>query len=229
MTKIWGRRGSSSVQKVIWTLAELGVEHERIDAGHGYGVTDTPEYLAKNPNGTVPTLEEADGFVLWESNAIVRYLAKRHGAGKLAPADHHEYARSESWMDWASITFEPSLSRLWVRLVLNPLFAAQGAARILPAPLPTRNAVGVVQEASDEELIDKVTRGLVKFAAALPKRGYLQGDALTIGDIPIGQLVSRWFKLPIAHPVLPRIHDYHELLSTRQAYRDHVIAARPLT
>jgi len=216
MTKIWGRRGSSSVQKVLWTLAELGVEHERIDAGHGYGVTDTPEYLAKNPNGTVPTLEEPDGFVLWESNAIVRYLARRYGAGSLAPAELRAYARSESWMDWASITFEPSLSKLWLRLVLNPLS-------------PVRDAAVLSQGGSDEELIDKVARGLAKFAAALPKHGYLQGDVLTIGDIPVGQLVSRFYKLPITHPVLPRIRDYYELLSTRQAYRDHVIAARPLT
>jgi glutathione S-transferase len=216
MTKIWGRRGSSSVQKVIWTLAELGVEHERIDAGHGFGVTNTPEYLAKNPNGTVPTLEEPDGFVLWESNAIVRYLAKRYGAGSLAPADPREYARSESWMDWASVTFEPSLSKLWVRLVLHRLS-------------PVKDAALLNEGGSDEALITQVARGLVKFAAALPREGYLQGAALTIGDIPIGQLVSRWYKLPITHPELPRIRDYHELLSTRQAYRDHVIAARPLT
>ncbi|MET0792738.1 MAG: glutathione S-transferase family protein [Polyangiaceae bacterium] len=216
MTKIWGRRGSSSVQKVIWTLAELSVQHERIDAGYGFGVIDTPEYLAKNPNGTVPTLEEPDGFVLWESNAIVRYLAKRYGAGSLAPADLRQYARSESWMDWASITFEPSLSKLWQRLVLNPL-----------SPVP--DPAVLTQGGSNDELIAKVAKGLAKFAAALPKNGYLQGEALTIGDIPIGQLVSRWYKLPISHPELPRIRDYHELLSTRQAYRDHVVAARPLT
>ena len=228
MTKIWGRRGSSSVQKVIWTLAELGVEHERIDAGHGYGVIDTPDYLAKNPNGTVPTLEEPDGFVLWESNAIVRYLAKRYGAGSLAPTDPRQYARSESWMDWASITFEPALSKLWVRLVLTPLTAERGAVSQLVQPTP-RDAAILAPGDSNEDLIDKVTRGLVKFAAALSKDGYLQGQALTIGDIPIGQLVSRWYKLPITHPVLPRIRNYYELLSTRQAYRDHVIAARPLT
>jgi len=216
MTKIWGRRGSSSVQKVIWTLSELGVEHERIDAGHGYGVTDTPEYLAKNPNGTVPTLEEPDGFVLWESNTIVRYLAKRYGAGGLAPADPRAYSRAESWMDWASITFEPSLSKLWLRLVLHPLS-------------PVRDPAVLSQGGSNDELIDKVARGLVKFATALSKGGYLLGQTLSIGDIPIGQLISRWYKLPITHPAHPRVRDYFELLSTRQAYRDHVIAARPLT
>jgi glutathione S-transferase len=229
MIRIWGRRGSSSVQKVMWTLAELGVEHERVDAGHGFGVTNTPEYLAKNPNGTVPTLEEPDGFVLWESNAIVRYLAKSYGSGSLAPADPRQYARTESWMDWASITFEPSLSKLWVRLVLSPLAAPESGDKSQAGRSPLTAAAVLAQGVSDADLIDQVTRNLAKFAAALPKDGYLQGDTLTIGDIPMGQLVSRWYKLPIRHPELPRVREYHELLSTRQAYRDHVVAARPLT
>ena len=203
MVRIWGRRGSSSVQKVMWTLAELGVEHQRIDAGYGYGVTDGPDYLAKNPNGTVPTLEEPDGFTLWESNAIVRHLARRHGDGTLAPADARQFARAESWMDWASITFEPSLSVLWIRLVLK-----QSSPNSL----------------SDDALIAKVIHGLEIVSEALSPAGYLLGPQLTIGDIPIGQLVSRWFKLPIQHPALPRIQTYFDLLSTRQPYREHVVA-----
>ncbi|HEX7874853.1 MAG TPA: glutathione S-transferase family protein [Sphingobium sp.] len=208
MTRIWGRRGSSSVQKVMWTLAELGVEHERIDAGYGFGLTDSPAYLAKNPNGTIPTLEEPDGFTLWESNAIVRYLATRHGEGTLAPADLRANARANSWMDWASITLEPALSTLWNRLVLK------GAP---PSTLP------------DETLIDKVVQNLTLLSASLPPKGFLLGDRLSIGDIPVGQLVSRWFKLPISHPEIPRIQSYFALLGERSAYREHVIAARPLT
>jgi glutathione S-transferase len=222
MTRIWGRRGSSSVQKVMWALAELGVDHERTDAGFGYGVTDTPAYLAKNPNGTVPTLEEADGFVLWESNAIVRYLANRHGYGTLAPRDRRDHARAESWMDWASITFEPALSQLWVNhlIATYPRFGAENPALRAQYPLTVE---------AEKKLIATVARRLEMFAAALPPAGYLLGEPLTIGDIPIGQLISRWFKLPISHPSLPRIQTYFELLSRRPAYRDHVIAARPLT
>jgi len=222
MTKIWGRSGSSSVQKVTWALAELGVDHERTDAGFGYGVTDSPAYLAKNPNGTVPTLEESDGFVLWESNAIVRYLAVRHGHGTLAPRDRRDHARAESWMDWASITFEPALSQLWVEHLVTeyPKFGAQNPALRAQYPLTPE---------AREKLIATVVRRLEVFAAALPAEGHLLGAQLTIGDIPIGQLISRWFKLPIAHPPLPRIQAYFELLSRRPAYRDHVIAARPLT
>jgi glutathione S-transferase len=208
------------VQKVVWTLAELGVEYERVDAGFGYGVTDTPAYLALNPNGTVPTLEEPDGFVLFESNTIVRYLARRYGQGSLAPGDDREYARSEKWMDWASIGLESSLSPLWVRHLLKnyPAFAAQSPA------LAARHA-----SESDDKLIGAVVRWFEVLSAALPPKGYLLGDRLTIGDVPVGQLVSRWYKLPIEHPSLPRIRAYFELLSTRPAYRDHVVAARALT
>ena len=208
LLRIWGRRGSSSVQKVMWALAELGVEHERIDAGHGFGIIDTPDYRARNPNGTIPTLEEPDGFTLWESNAIVRYLAARYGEGTLSPDDPRQNARANSWMDWASITFEPALSTLWIRLVLN------GSP---PSTL------------SNERLIEKVVHRLDLFAEALPPDGHLLGDHLSMGDIPIGQLISRWFKLPIDHPRLPRIQSYFDLLATRPAYRDHVIAAKPLT
>src|SRR5581483_11725291 len=83
MTKIWGRANSINVQKVLWCADELGLAYERVDVGGAFGGNDKPEYLAKNPNGLVPVLEEADGFVLWESNTIVRYLAARHGSGTL--------------------------------------------------------------------------------------------------------------------------------------------------
>ena len=99
MIKIWGRNTSVNVQKVMWALGELGVPHERIDVGGSFGKNNEPAYLAMNPNGLVPTLEE-DGFLLWESNSIVRYLAAKFGAGSLEPADLRARARASSWMDW---------------------------------------------------------------------------------------------------------------------------------
>ena len=87
MLKIWGRTTSSNVQKVMWAVGELGLPHERIDVGGPFGKNNEPAYLAMNPNGLVPTLEEDDGFLLWESNSIVRYLAAKHGRGKLEPSD----------------------------------------------------------------------------------------------------------------------------------------------
>ena len=87
MLKIWGRNTSINVQKVMWAIGELRLPHERIDVGGAFGRTKDPFYLAMNPNSLVPTLEEDDGFTLWESNSIVRYLAAKHGAGTLEPAD----------------------------------------------------------------------------------------------------------------------------------------------
>src|SRR5262245_34717747 len=100
MIKIWGRNTSVNVQKVMWAVGELELPHERIDVGGAFGKNKEPAYLAMNPNGLVPTLEEDDGFLLWESNSIVRYLAAKYGAGKLEPADAHSRARASSWMDW---------------------------------------------------------------------------------------------------------------------------------
>ena len=77
MLKIWGRKNSSNVRKPLWAAEELGLAYEAIDAGGAFGVVDTPEYRAMNPNGRVPVIED-DGFVLWESNAIVRYLLAKH-------------------------------------------------------------------------------------------------------------------------------------------------------
>src|SRR6516162_2231325 len=100
MLKIWGRNTSSNVQKAMFAIGELGLAYERIDVGGSFGKNREPAYLAMNPNGLVPTLEEEDGFLLWESNSIIRYLAAKAGAGKLEPADAHIRAKANQWMDW---------------------------------------------------------------------------------------------------------------------------------
>ncbi len=84
MLKLWGRNNSVNVQKAIWCLEELKVPYERFDAGMQYGVVDTPEFRKMNPNGLVPVIEDG-ATVLWESNAIVRYLAAKYGKGTLWP------------------------------------------------------------------------------------------------------------------------------------------------
>src|ERR671931_1236564 len=98
MIKIWGRKNSINVQKVMWAVGELRLPHERIDIGGPFGKNKEPAYLAMNPNGLVPTLEEDDGFLLWESNSIIRYLAAKHGAGTLEPKDPKGHARASQWM-----------------------------------------------------------------------------------------------------------------------------------
>src|SRR6266853_3212134 len=116
MLKLWGRINSINVQKVLWALAELKVPYERTDAGLQFGVVNEPFYRRMNPNGRVPTIED-DGFVLWESNAIVRYLAAKHAAGSLWPEDLRVRAEADRWMDWSNTTFWPALRTLFLGLV----------------------------------------------------------------------------------------------------------------
>ena len=118
MLKIWGRTNSVNVKKSLWAAEELGLKYERVDAGMQFGVNKTPEYLKMNPTGLVPTIED-DGFVLWESHSIVRYLAAKHGAGTLCPSDPGGRADAERWMDWA-FTFQGAMRNVFWGLIRTP-------------------------------------------------------------------------------------------------------------
>src|SRR4051812_44496109 len=120
MLKIWGRNTSVNVQKAMWAVGELKLPHERIDIGGAFGKNNEPAYLAMNPNGLVPTLEDDDGFLLWESNSIVRYLAAKHGAGTLEPADPHTRASANRWMDWQLSVCAPAIHPLFWGLIRTP-------------------------------------------------------------------------------------------------------------
>lgn len=102
--KIWGRTNSTNVRKVLWCAEELNLKYESIPAGGEFGLVNEASYLAKNPNGRIPCLEDGE-FVLWESNVIVRYLAKKYGQGSFAPANIQTWYAAEKWMDWASLSF----------------------------------------------------------------------------------------------------------------------------
>lgn len=208
MTKIWARRSSSNAQKVYWTLDELGVPHEQIDAGRSFGVVDTPEYRAKNPNGLVPTLEEADGFTLYESNAIIRYLAAQHGGDGFWPADPRVRADADRWMEWANSTAVPAINPIFGKLVMR---------------------AGQPHDPKEiEEAIAKSERALLILTRRLEDRPFVAGDRLTFGDIPLGMIINRWFGLPIERPSLPGVDAYYARLSERPAYRRNVIEAPPV-
>src|SRR5258708_26828046 len=118
MIKTWGRKTSSNVQKAMWAVGELNLEHQRIDVGGAFGKNKEPAYLAMNPNGLVPTLEEEDGFLLWESNSVVRYLAGKHDkSGALEPKDPKQRALASQWMDWQlSVVGPANFHAFWGRI-----------------------------------------------------------------------------------------------------------------
>ena len=132
MLKVWGRVNSINVQKVLWALEELKVPYERTDAGMAFGVVNEPFYKKMNPNSRVPTIDD-DGFVLWESNAIVRYLAAKHGAGTLSPSDPKQRADSDRWMDWASNHGGPVITPVFWGLIRTPA-DQRNMAQITPTP-----------------------------------------------------------------------------------------------
>jgi glutathione S-transferase len=203
MLTIWGRNTSINVQKAMWAVGELGLPHDRIDMGGPFGKNDQPDYLAKNPNGLVPTLEE-DDFLLWESNSIVRYLASKYGAGTLEPADLRARARASRWMDWQLTVCAQ---------VLQPLF--WGLIRTPP-------------EKRDHAVIDaartKTTAAMTILDAALGKTAFVAGEAFSMGDIPVGCVAYRFRRLVPERTGLDNLERWFTGLEQRPAFREQVLA-----
>ena len=205
MLKIWGRKNSSNVRKPLWAAEELGLAYEAIDAGGAFGVVDTPEYRAMNPNGRVPVIQD-DGFVLWESNAIVRYLAARHAPDSaLYPADPQQRAVADKWMDWTTSSFaEPFRHVFW---------------GVLRTPAEQQDWVQI------NGAIKTVQSLLVMVDEALTRQPYLSGDEFGMGDIPLGSFIYAWFEMPIERPAMPHLESWYERLKARPAYRSAVMTA----
>ena len=202
--KIWGRPNSINVQKVMWTVGELGIPHERIDAGMAHGIVDEAWYAAKNPNRLVPMIED-DGVVLWESNVIVRYLAAKHVA--LMPDTLAGRAEVEMWMDWQQTTLMTGLSPLFITLIRTPAAARD----------PTVIETGIANAEATFRLLDRHLAG----------RQHMVGDSFSVADIPVGAAAYRWYALPITRPDLPNLRAWYERLTRRPAYQQHVML--PLT
>lgn len=207
MLTIHGRNNSSNVQKVVWALNEMKVPYERTDAGGAFGIVNTPDYLAMNPNARVPTMGE-DGFILWESNAIVRYLANKHDKGGLCPSDPRQHADADRWMDWQQTTLGPTMTPIFWNLVRTPE--------------PDRDMKLV--ESSKTAMV-----GLGKIIDdALNGRAYLAGDGFTMADIPAAIQIYRWVALVEDRPSLPNLEAWYDRLCQREAFKTNVLDI-PLT
>src|SRR5262245_21529595 len=175
MLKIWGRNTSSNVQKVIWALGEMKMPFDRIDVGGAFGRTKEPSYLAMNPNSLVPTLEEEDGFTLWESNSIIRYLAAKHATRVLEPADAKVRARAQMWMDWQLTVMGPAITPVFWQLIRTPA-DKRDASVIASAKEKTIAAAKIMDE-------------------QLGRTAYLAGETFSYGDIPLGIMIYRYVQL----------------------------------
>ena len=200
MIKIWGRSSSSNVMKVLWCCTEIGEPYERVDWGGQFGGGDDPAYLAKNPNGRVPTVEDG-GLVIWESNTIIRYLCATRGAETLYPKDPGRRTYVERWMDWQLAHPGNAMTTLFFGYIREP-------GTRTPAAL----------EAARKDAI-AIWRIVEHGLAAGP---YLAGADFTIADIPVAILARRWFGFPIERPDLPRLKAWYDRVSVRPGFVTHV-------
>jgi glutathione S-transferase len=208
MLKIWGRKTSSNVQKAMWAIGELKLPHERIDVGGSFGKTKDPFYLAMNPNSLVPTLEEEDGYTLWESNSICRYLAAKHQSRVLEPADLRIRANAHKWMDWQLSVVAPAIHGLFWGLIRTP---------------PEKRDHADIQNSKE-----RTTRAMGMLDGQLAKTKYVASDEFSYGDIPVGVMTYRFVQLVPDRPSMPNLDRWYAAISSRQAFKDHV-GAVPLS
>ena len=202
MLTIWGRLNSHNVKKVAWLAQEIGLPHRRIDIGGAFGFT--PEYLAMNPNRMIPTIED-DGFVLWESNAILRYLAERHAPG-LLPNDPQMRAAGDKWMDW-QFHYADAQRDAFIGLVRKPE--------------AERDAAAIARSAQESGRMMRI------LDAELATRPWLSGAEFGIADIPMGVYAHTFFTLAIDRPEVPHIAEWYARLRQRPGFADQVMI--PLT
>lgn len=202
MLRVWGRGNSSNVMKVVWLLEEQGLPYERIDVGGPFGKTDTPEYRAMNPNGLVPTLQD-DGFTLWESNAILRYVCSAYAPETpFWPRDARERADVDRWMDYQQTALNAPQGVVFVGLVRTP-----PEKRDMHAITAAAQQVGRIWSILDSQL---------------SKHPYVAGDRITLADFCYGPHIHRWFTFAIEQPATPHLRAWYDRLLQRPAYAKHV-------
>lgn len=206
MITVWGRKNSSNVKKVLWCLTELGLTYQQKDAGGPFGGLNTPEYLAMNPNKTIPTYQDGE-FILWESNAILSYLADKYDDGTLLPHNAEFRARAAQWMYWSDGSLFPYIKAMMGLLVRTPA-EQRDPARV-------------------EELKQALNRLIAMLNDDLAQRDYIAGDAFSIADMALAPLLYPWREVCHDRPDFPHIERWFARIETRPAYRD--IVALPVS
>jgi len=200
--RVWGRKSAFNVQKVLWLIDELQLDHEHIDVGGQFGGLDTPEFLNMNPHGKVPVIDD-DGIIVWESHAIIRYLCCKHSMGQFWAEGPGERSLADRWMDW---------SQSWLQRDFMELFWSYYRMPEEKRDWPMIQA-RIDACASDYLLLDR----------HLANQPYLAGDTFTMADIPAGTTLYRYFKLEIERPHVPNVQAWYSRLQARPAFVQHVM------
>jgi glutathione S-transferase len=202
MLRIWGRRNSFNVQKVMWLVGELGLDHEHINAGGAFGGLDDPQFLRMNPHGRIPVIDD-DGVIVWESHSIIRYLSAKYASGSLWSEDAAERSLADRWMDWSLATLQRDFMDLFWGFYRTP------------------------EERRDLQTIATLVARCGEHFCLLDKHladnQYLAGDKFTIADVPAGTSLYRYFELEIDRPVVPNVSRWYDSLKKRAAYQQHVM------
>lgn len=202
MLKVWGRRSAFNVQKAMWMVGELALAHRRVDVGGALGGLDDPAFLAMNPHGRIPVIDDG-GLVVWESHAIIRYLAARYGSGTLWPTDAATRSFADRWMDWSATTLQRDFMDLFWGYYRTP-----DDQRDWPRL---------------RKLIERCARHYALLDRHLAGEPYLAGACFTMADVPAGTTLYRYFSLDVERPRLPHVEAWYQRLAARPAYREHVM------
>lgn len=206
MLTVWGRKSSSNVQVLMWCIGELGLPFQRFDVGHRYGGNDTPEFLAMNPNGTVPVLRDGDGEPIWETGAILRYLGNRYGSEPFWPEGLAQRTRVDQWAEWSKIN-----------IALN--FTAPIFWRVVRTPPKDRDGDAIAQA------VALLGKKLDIANARLTSQAFLAGDDFTLADVQFGHVMYRYFDIAIDRPRHSAVERYYERLCRRPAFQEHVMVS----
>ena len=203
MITVWGRRNSVNVQKVLWALEELDVPYTRENVGGSFGGNREPDVLAMNPMGLVPVIRDGD-VTMFESNAILRYLAARFRAGMLRPSDHRSLAMAEQWMEWQQQAFAPHVSTMFMNTVRTPP-ANRNAEAIAAAENKAADALHIADN-------------------WLARHDWFAGSSFSFADIPMGALLWRYMDLDCEKPAMPHVLEWLEALERREPFHNTVMA-----
>ena len=203
---VWGRRTSSNVQALMWCVGELGLAYVRHDVGHIYGGNDTPEFLRMNPNGTVPVLRDGGGEPMWETGAVLRYLAGRYGAESFWPAAPAARAQVDKWAEWAKINVAQN-------------FTAPVFWRVV------RTAPGERDPSAIAGALSALGRYLDIAEAGLSRHAFLAGADFSLADVQFGHVLYRYYDIDIARAERPALRAYYDRLASRLAFKEHVMVS----